>query len=301
MRWVNIPSELVKKGKIHVIESSTSQILHPETEISQVIGLQDALDSKEGTLVFDVTPIEDSLNPVTSGGVYTALENIDVLPDQTNNSGKLLTTDGTETSWASLDSIQEVFNVSSSTTSVTLASTLPLYYSISVYHDGLRLTKNIDYTFNTNTKTITFNRAFLNGDQVVVYVGVLCQVESLDTRTDNIHPSEKCIVNNSASGNISLDIDNAVVYSLELSGNIALSFTKDTTLGIYSHNRSFTVTLLIKNGGDYIISWPSGVNWGDGVAPTLSSGNKYDVITFITFNSGSSWLGLTSGSNYTLS
>lgn len=270
-----IPSGLVKKGKLHYIASNSSKVFHPETEVDQVIGLQDALNS------------------------------IDALPSQTNNSGKLLTTNGSAASWGSLDSFQQVFNVNSSTTTCTINSanipTGNLSYSIAVYHDGLRLVKDVDYTYNTSTRVITFNRTFLDNDQVVVYIGALSTVESLDTRTDNIHPSERCITNNATTGSVSLDIDNAVVYSLNITGNTTLSFTKDSTLGIYNTNRSFTVTLLIKNGGNYTITWPSGVHWADSTAPTLSTSDKYDIITLITFDSGITWLGIASGSNYTLS
>lgn len=326
-----IPSELVKKGKLHYIDSGSSKVFHPETEVSQVIGLQEALAQKEDTLTFDVTPTENSLNPVTSGGVYLAFQSIDALPSQTNNSGKFLTTDGSSASWATVDALpsqtnnsgkvlvtngttaswanlnnaQQIFDVTSDTTSVTLnANNLPsdtFDYTISVYHDGLRLTKEIDYTYNKNTRTITFNRSFINGDQVVVYIGVLAEAESMDERTDNIHPSEKCVVNNNASGNISLNIDNAVIYNLNVTGNCTLSFVKDSSLNIYSTNRSFTVTLLIKNGGTHTLIWPNSINWADNVAPTLSTDNKYDIITLITFDSGTTWLGLTSGANYTIS
>ena len=350
-----IPSELVKKGKLHYIDSGSSKVFHPETEVSQVIGLQEALAQKEDTLTFDVTPTENSLNPVTSGGVYLAFQSIDALPSQANNSGKFLTTDGSTASWATVDALptqtnnggkflttngtiaswsdvlpgqsnnagkvlatngtttswvgfnyaQQVFNVNSSTTSVTLnENNLPsdtFDSTISVYHDGLRLTKEIDYTYNTSTRTITFNKSFINGDRVVVYIGVLAEAESMDERTDNIHPSEKCVVNNNASGNISLNIDNAVIYNLNVTGNCTLSFVKDSSLNIYSTNRSFTVTLLIKNGGTHTLIWPNSINWADNVAPTLSTNNKYDIITLITFDSGTTWLGLTSGANYTIS
>ena len=47
------------------------------TELNYVDGvtsnIQTQLDAKQGTLTFDATPTSDSTNPVTSGGVYTAL------------------------------------------------------------------------------------------------------------------------------------------------------------------------------------------------------------------------------------
>lgn len=40
--------------------------------------VDDLLDTKEDTLTFDTTPTQNSTNPVTSGGVYTALQNVDI-------------------------------------------------------------------------------------------------------------------------------------------------------------------------------------------------------------------------------
>lgn len=40
--------------------------------------VDDLLDAKEDTLTFDSAPTENSTNPVTSGGVYTALQNVDI-------------------------------------------------------------------------------------------------------------------------------------------------------------------------------------------------------------------------------
>lgn len=298
---ITIPEELIKKGRIHINGSSSSQIFHPETEVDQVIGLQDALSNVSGGLP---SQTGNSGKYLTTNGTSASWATVDALPTQTNNSGKVLATNGTTAAWTGLNSVQQVFNVGSSTASVTIDSanipTGNLGYSIAVYHDGLRLVKNVDYTYNTSTRVISFNRTFLNNDQVVVYIGVLAEVDSLDTRTDSIHPSEKCIVNNSATGSVALNIDNSVIYDLNITGNTTLSFTKDSTLGIYSSNRSFTVTLLLRNGGAYTIAWPNSVKWSGGTAPTLST-NKCDIITLITFDSGTTWLGLLSGSNYTLS
>jgi hypothetical protein len=39
-------------------------------------GVKTALDGKQSTLTFDTTPTQNSTNPVTSGGIYTALNNL---------------------------------------------------------------------------------------------------------------------------------------------------------------------------------------------------------------------------------
>ena len=55
---------------------------------------------------------DNSKNVATTEYVTTAISNIDALPDQTNQSGNVLTTDGTSSSWVdlNLDSKQNVLN-----------------------------------------------------------------------------------------------------------------------------------------------------------------------------------------------
>ena len=54
-------------------------------------------------LEIDSTPANGSSHLVTSGGVYTAINNIDALPSQSGNSGKYLTTNGSAASWGTVD------------------------------------------------------------------------------------------------------------------------------------------------------------------------------------------------------
>ena len=65
-----------------------------------------ATSTESATLLsIDSAPTASSNNLVTSGGVYTAIQNIGSgLPSQTGNDGKFLTTDGTDASWANIPS-----------------------------------------------------------------------------------------------------------------------------------------------------------------------------------------------------
>ena len=190
----------------------------------------------------------------------------DILPSQANNSGKFLTTNGTTVSWGT----------------------------------------PTDTTYTQGTGITITGTTISANDQLPSRTGKSGQYLTTDGTNVSwglavVHPSEKCVLNNNASGTITLDIDDAVIYSLNMTGNSSIVISKDSTLDVYSTNRSATITLLIKNGGSYILNWPSNLNWADSIAPTLSINNKYDVITLITFDSGTTWLGLSTGSNYTLS
>lgn len=64
-------------------------------------------DLLQPKLVFDATPTSGSSNPVTSDGIKKAIDAKDALPSQTGNSGKFLTTDGTDPSWVIVDNNED--------------------------------------------------------------------------------------------------------------------------------------------------------------------------------------------------
>ena len=55
---------------------TTWEELYPKTIIEQVDGLETALSGKQATLTFDNAPTQNSTNPVKSGGIYTAINNV---------------------------------------------------------------------------------------------------------------------------------------------------------------------------------------------------------------------------------
>ena len=64
---------------------------------------QDEFDTEQSsTLDIDTVVTPNSNHLITSGAVSTAISNIDALPDQTGNSGKFLTTNGSAASWATV-------------------------------------------------------------------------------------------------------------------------------------------------------------------------------------------------------
>lgn len=68
--------------------------------LSDQTDLQTALNGKQATLTFDNTPRSGSTNPVTSGGVYNAINNIEVVPPMSSaTAGKFLSNDGTDMAW----------------------------------------------------------------------------------------------------------------------------------------------------------------------------------------------------------
>lgn len=109
--------------------------------------------------------------------MYNVLQNFDSLPDQTNNSGKFLTTDGTDASWADLSDIVKISSLhypSANDTTITLTTEQSIpsnvnKYTMSVYRNGIYLNNTIDYEFNSSTRVLTFNKPF-GVDEIVTVV-----------------------------------------------------------------------------------------------------------------------------------
>lgn len=53
-------------------------------------------------------------------------------------------------------------------------------------------------------------------------------------------------------------------------------------------------TLILTNGGSQTVNWPASVDWAGGTAPTLTAAG-IDVLTFITTDAGTTWLGFLAG------
>lgn len=61
---------------------STSAITTSDTVSSAIGKLEKGLDGKQATLTFDTTPTENSTNPVTSGGIYNVIGDINTVLEE---------------------------------------------------------------------------------------------------------------------------------------------------------------------------------------------------------------------------
>lgn len=97
-------------------------------------------------------------------------------------------------------------------------------------------------------------------------------------------------------------------YALALTGSnldcsqgdlFVKTITSNTVLTVSNTKPSGMVTsfvLKLINGGDFIITWWSGVAWENGTPPTLSTSGT-DLLGFITHDGGITWSGLLLGLN----
>ena len=121
------------------------------------------------------------------------------LPSQSGNSGKFLTTDGTDVSWANVTPgetrISSIHYPDEDDLTVTLTvAQVPdsntSDYNMSVYRDGVYLIKDIDYTFNTTTRVITFAHSFESEEVVFVLFTYLSDGVSTSISTGDSLPSQ---------------------------------------------------------------------------------------------------------------
>ena len=88
------------------------------------------------------------------------------------------------------------------------------------------------------------------------------------------------------SNEVSFDCSAATSFTKTVTSNTTFSFSnvpEDTTC---------CITVILTNGGNYTVAWPSSVKWSENATPTLTQ-NGTDVLTFITCTGGNVWYGTT--------
>ncbi|MFC1729750.1 hypothetical protein ACFL6I_05380 [candidate division KSB1 bacterium] len=83
---------------------------------------------------------------------------------------------------------------------------------------------------------------------------------------------------------------------ITLTGNCTFTFSNPPTSGTGG-----TITLILKQDGtgSRTATWPASVKWAGGTAPTLTTTltTGMDVLSFITTDGGTTWLGFAAGSD----
>jgi hypothetical protein len=93
-------------------------------------------------------------------------------------------------------------------------------------------------------------------------------------------------------GNATLDLNTANNFRRQFNGSATITFSNPPG----SAGLGFGFTLTTVNAGAYSITWPVNVDWPGGTAPVLTSSGT-DVLTFFTFNAGTTYYGFVVGKN----
>ena len=99
---------------------------------------------------------------------------------------------------------------------------------------------------------------------------------------------EKLLTVTASGGSINLSLGN--VFQHTPSGNVTYSITN----AVNGQAHSFT---LIINMGSTVrtLTFPASVKWQGGEVPDMSTVNKTYVLTFMSVNGGTTWLGMFGG------
>lgn len=81
-----------------------------------------------------------------------------------------------------------------------------------------------------------------------------------------------------------IDVTQGSFFVKTITANTTLSFVNAPS------SAGCCVTLVLGNGGNYTVTWPSSVKWSDNTPPTLTQ-NGSDALTFITVDGGTTWYG----------
>lgn len=100
--------------------------------------------------------------------------------------------------------------------------------------------------------------------------------------------------NYSLAGNVlSLDLSSSSVFEINLTDNIT-SFVLNNSP---ENNTANAYTLIISSTGNYDIQWGPSILWPDGTPPILTANGK-DVVSLLTTDGGTTFLGFTAGQNF---
>lgn len=100
-----------------------------------------------------------------------------------------------------------------------------------------------------------------------------------------------------SSGTLTLNLNDAQVFDVSLNANI----TTLTISNVDSSSNTVNAFTLIftMDGTARTVTWPAAVKWPGGTGPTLTSTNgKKDVLSFLSPDNGTTWLGFIGGQNF---
>ena len=100
--------------------------------------------------------------------------------------------------------------------------------------------------------------------------------------------------NATATGATALNIEEANVHKVTLTGNVTFSFTNVPEGGL----TPLTIILVQDATGGYTTTWPSGLLWEGGTEPTLvTTAASISIVTLFTDDAGTTWYAFLSGSD----
>lgn len=239
-----------------------------------------------------------SFTTVTSGTTINSINDIADVVITSVSTGDVLVFDGTDwvngqvsgSSGVFASSIVDTFVGDGTTNIFTLGFASNAVASLVVSYNGI-VQLNTSYTLSGNTLTLSeapeigyplevYSTIYDNGSIPVTELVGTTEAQTLTNKTITGLLETQV----SVSGT---DIDLATANYFTWSASSALLSVSN----IPSAGKVASFIIEISNGGDYSVSWWSGITWSAGTAPTLTSGGL-DILGFYTSDGGTTWRGL---------
>lgn len=245
----------------------------------------------------------------TASGAINAL-----IPSQTGNSGKFLTTDGSAVAWST--SGLSVSNGGTGATTAQGATTnlLPSQagssgYVLSTNGAGVlswipaggaaTMTIGVSPIAGGTSGYILYNNGGFLGNLTASGSGSVVRDTSATITTPTVNQPNLVALREQqnsltiTAGAITIDCDAASVFYILLNSNI----TTITFSNVPAAGKSFSIVLSIEaDGTPRTITWPASVKWPSGVAPVMTStAGQTDTFTMFTYDGGTKWFAFVSG------
>jgi hypothetical protein len=284
-----VPSQTGNNGKVLTTDGNTV------SWTTASAGTVTSVEFSTGSTGLSVTG-----SPITSSGTITLAGTLAVanggtgqntttaainalMPLQTGNVGRFLSTNGVAVAWTALpafgSSSAGIVPASGGGTSNFLRADGTW---TSAAFNGGTISGATTFSAGTASSSTTTGALIVTNSGGLGVTGVL----SINTYTET-----NTAITSSASQNFNCAL--GTVFNVTLSNSI----TSLTFSNIPASGRVYNLTLVVTQGvgGSKTIAWPGSVKWA-GTAPTLSTvAGKIDVITLMTFDGGTSWLGFPCG------
>ena len=150
--------------------------------------------------------------------------------------------------------------------------------------------------FNANVKFTSSADLFSGGTKILNGTGTVLQNLTANTITLKKY-TETRVDTTASSTTLALNLNSGMIHKVTLNSSITtFSFTNIPSGTVAT---GVTLILIQGTGGSKTISWPGAYKFQGGTAPTLSTTEgDIDVLTFFTYDGGTSWLGTTAGLDF---
>jgi hypothetical protein len=142
---------------------------------------------------------------------------------------------------------------------------------------------------DSNTATLT-NKTIAFSSNTLTDVAGTTAAQTLTQKNLQDYSIEGVAIGNTGATR-TIDLETGNFFSATLDQACTFTFSNPAASGDFCG-----FALALTDGDDYAITWPASVDWVGGTAPTLTA-SGLDLLVFVTYDGGTTWLGLVSGTD----